>query len=237
MDQLLRGLEDCAAAYLDDLVIHNATWPEHLASLRNVLERLRTAGLTAKPSKCHFAMKECTYQGHIVGNGQVRPEIGKLTAVEDFPVPKTKKEVRTFLGLTGYYRKFVPCYASLAAPLTELTRSNAPTIVKWTTSCTHIHTCICSMCLFACTCMFCKYACVRSIFGTIHVPYMYGTCTVHVRYMYRYICAYGKLAVSVLQCQVLTYTCMQTYCTNTCTCTQTTCSHMGHKVQLCAVVH
>ncbi|KAL5517922.1 hypothetical protein EMCRGX_G003566, partial [Ephydatia muelleri] len=135
MDQLLRGLEDCAAAYLDDLVIHNATWPEHLASLRKVLERLRTAGLTAKPSKCHFAMKECTYLGHIVGNGQVRPEIGKLTAVEDFPVPKTKKEVRTFLGLTGYYRKFVPCYASLAAPLTELTRSNAPTIVKWTTSC------------------------------------------------------------------------------------------------------
>ena len=135
MDQLLRGLEDCAAAYLDDLVIHNATWPEHLASLRKVLERLRTAGLTAKPSKCHFAMKECTYLGHIVGNGQVRPEIGKLTAVEDFPVPKTKKEVRTFLGLTGYYRKFVPCYASLAAPLTELTRSNAPTIVIWTTSC------------------------------------------------------------------------------------------------------
>ena len=135
MDQLLRGLEDCAAAYLDDLLIHNATWPEHLASLRKVLERLRTAGLTAKPSKCHFAMKECTYLGHIVGNGQVRPEIGKLTAVEDFPVPKTKKEVRTFLGLTGYYRKFVPCYASLAAPLTELTRSNAPTIVKWTTSC------------------------------------------------------------------------------------------------------
>ena len=134
MDQLLRGLEDCAAAYLDDLVIYNLTWTEHLTSLRKVLERLRTAGLTAKPSKCHFAMKECTYLGHIVGNGQVRPEIEKLAAVEGFPVPKTK-EVRTFLGLTGYYRKFVASYASLAAPLTELTKSKAPNNVIWTAHC------------------------------------------------------------------------------------------------------
>ena len=61
MDQLLRGLEDCAAAYLDDLVIYNLTWTEHLTSLRKVLERLRTAGLTAKPSKCYFAMKEVVH--------------------------------------------------------------------------------------------------------------------------------------------------------------------------------
>ncbi|KAL5496902.1 hypothetical protein EMCRGX_G013275 [Ephydatia muelleri] len=134
MDQLLRGLEDCAAAYLDDLVMYNLTWTEHLTSLRKVLERLRTAGLTAKPSKCHFAMKECTYLGHIVGNGQVRPEIEKLAAVEGFPVPKTK-EVRTFLGLTGYYRKFVASYASLAALLTELTKSKAPNNVIWTAHC------------------------------------------------------------------------------------------------------
>lgn len=135
MDQLLRGLEDHAAAYLDDVVIHSVTWTEHLMALRKVLERLRAAGLTAKPSKCHFAMKECIYLGHIVGNGQVRPEIEKVAAVEGFPVPKTKKEVRTFWGLTGYYRKFVVNYATLAAPLTELTKNNAPNRVSWTSQC------------------------------------------------------------------------------------------------------
>ena len=80
-------------------------------------------------------MDECTYLGHIVGNGQVRPEKGKIAAVEAFPVPKTKKDVRAFLGLTGYYRKLIPKYATLAAPLTELTRKQQPNCLAWNAEC------------------------------------------------------------------------------------------------------
>ena len=79
-------------------------------------------------------MERCSYLGHVVGNGEVRPEETKLQAVSDFPTPTTKKRVRAFLGLTGYYRKFIPDYAKIAAPLTDLTKKNAPTR-KWTEEC------------------------------------------------------------------------------------------------------
>ena len=97
---------------------------------------LRQHNLTAKPVKCQFGMRECTYLGHIVGNGQVRPDsAGKLNAVKQFPVPKTKKDVRSFLGLTGYYRKFIGNYTSLAAPLSDLTCKQSPEKIPWTTEC------------------------------------------------------------------------------------------------------
>ena len=123
---MLQGLEAWSAAYVDDVVAQCATWSEHVTALQAVLKRLQEAGLTAKPSKCHFGMDECTYLGHIVGNGHVRPEKSKVAAVEVFPVPKTKKDIRAFLGRTGYYRKFIPEYATLAAPLTELTKKGQP---------------------------------------------------------------------------------------------------------------
>ena len=73
MDNLLRGLEDSSAAYIDDVVVHSVTWADHLSALKAVLTTLKEAGLTAKPGKCHFAMAECSYLGHVVRNGQVRP--------------------------------------------------------------------------------------------------------------------------------------------------------------------
>ena len=122
MDRLLMGLEGYTAAYLDDLVIFSQSWTDHLEHLQSILLRLREAGLTVKPKKCQFGMKECVYLGHVVGNGTVKPEHGKLEAVQDFPTPETKSQVRAFLGLTGYYRRFIPDYSSIAAPLTDLTR-------------------------------------------------------------------------------------------------------------------
>ena len=135
MDSLLRGLGDTTAAYLDDIVIHSETWEEHLQHIQAVLQRLREAKLTIKPKKCQFGMSNCTYLGHVVGNGQVKPEMAKVEAVRKFPQPKTKRQVRAFLGLTGYYRKFIPHFASIAAPLTDLTRRNRPTRVTWTDQC------------------------------------------------------------------------------------------------------
>ena len=101
MDSLLRGVSDYAAAYLDDLVIYSGDWEEHLIHLRAVFERLRGAGLTAKPAKCKLGARQCVYLGHTVGNGEIRPESTKIEAVSNFPPPETKKEVRAFLGLSG----------------------------------------------------------------------------------------------------------------------------------------
>ena len=85
--------------------------------------------------KCQWAMAECTYFGHVIGDGLVKPEINKLEAVEKFPVPKTKKEVRSFLGLTGYYGRFIKDYSAMAVPLTNLTRKKYPETVVWTDEC------------------------------------------------------------------------------------------------------
>ena len=135
MDGVIRGLEDFSAAYLDDLIIYSTQWEEHLHQLRAVFGRLRDAGLTAKPRKCQFGMSHCVYLGHVVGGGVVRPEPPKLEAVRMFPISQTKKQVRTFLGLSGYYRKFIRNYAAVAVPLTDLTKKSAPIKVEWSAEC------------------------------------------------------------------------------------------------------
>ena len=78
MDQVIKGLYKFANAYLDDLIIFSTSWEDHLIHLRTVLSRLQESGLTTKKSKCQFEMTECTYLGHVVGSGVVKPEEGKL---------------------------------------------------------------------------------------------------------------------------------------------------------------
>ena len=135
LDKVLQGLEDYAAAYIDDLVIHSTTWEEHLTEIQTVFQRLRLAGLTAKPQKCQLGMSRCVYLGHVVGGGLVQPERSKVQGVESFPTPTNKKQVRCFLGMTCYYRKFIQDYASIATPLTDLTKNAAPNQVVWTDRC------------------------------------------------------------------------------------------------------
>ena len=136
MDRHINGLKSFAAAYLDDVVIYySSTREEHQAHIWAVFECLREAGLTVKPWKCQFGISQCVYLGHIVGSGVVYPEKGKIQAVSSLPVPKTKKQVRTFLGLTGYYHHFIPSYAAIAAPLTDLTRKNYSNQVRWAPGC------------------------------------------------------------------------------------------------------
>ena len=101
MNEVVRDIESFAQAYLDDLVVFSDTWTEHLSHLQTVLEKLQEFGLTAKKAKCQWAMAECTYLGHVIGGGLVKPEYNKLEAVEKFLVPKTKKEVRSILGSYG----------------------------------------------------------------------------------------------------------------------------------------
>lgn len=92
--------------------------------IRQVFKTLDDAGLKAKLSKCHFAMHECSYLGHTVGRGIIRPEQAKIDAVATFQRPKTKKNLQTFLGLTGYYRRFIKNFSTMAARLTDQTRKD-----------------------------------------------------------------------------------------------------------------
>ena len=122
MDKVMRRTETYVGVYMDDVVVYSDRWEDHVRHLREVLERLRVAGLTAKPSKCQLGMSHCYYLGYMVGGGVVKPDQRKVDVVKEFPTPQTKKQVRAFLGLSGYYRKFIPGYSVVAAELTDLVR-------------------------------------------------------------------------------------------------------------------
>ena len=135
MDHVLEGIHQFATAHLDDVLIHSATWEEHLHHLTTVFQRLRLAGLHIKREKCSFAANKCVYLGHVVGRRVVEPMECKVTAVKNYQQPYTKKKVRSFLGLCGYYRKFIPNFSTIAHPLTELIRKNSSNKVIWNTDC------------------------------------------------------------------------------------------------------
>ena len=118
MDKVMRGTETYVGVYMDDVMVYSDIWEDHLRHLREVLERLRVAGLTAKPSKCQLGMSHCYYLGYMVGGVVIKPEQRKVDFVKKFPTPQTKKQVWTFLGLSGYYREFIPGYSVVAAELT-----------------------------------------------------------------------------------------------------------------------
>uniref|UniRef100_A0A8C7F2V4 Gypsy retrotransposon integrase-like protein 1 n=1 Tax=Oncorhynchus kisutch TaxID=8019 RepID=A0A8C7F2V4_ONCKI len=131
MDAILRPHQEYAAAYIDDVVIHSEDWDSHLLRLRAVLVSLEATGLTANPNKCCLGLSEAEYLGYTVGNGKIRPQAEKTRAIRDWPRPRTKRDVRAFLGITGYYRRFIPGYATIANPLTNLIRKNLPNQVEW----------------------------------------------------------------------------------------------------------
>ncbi|XP_078240057.1 uncharacterized protein LOC144586137 [Pogona vitticeps] len=135
MDQTLAGLNDFTVAYIDDIGIFSNTWEDHLIHLELVLQRLSAAGLTVKASKCQLGSPEIKYLGHMVGGGVIKPLEAKIEAVRDWPRPNTKKKVKSFLGLVGYYRKFIPRFSEIAAPLTDLTRKTAEDRIPWTSDC------------------------------------------------------------------------------------------------------
>ncbi|XP_043088713.1 uncharacterized mitochondrial protein AtMg00860-like [Puntigrus tetrazona] len=106
-------------------VVYNRGWEEHL-------HHLEAAALTANASKGLLAQEEADYLGYTVGRGNVKPQSKKVDSILSWPQPRTKKQVRTFLGLVSDYRPFIPSFATKAAPLTELTRKYHPNQLNWT---------------------------------------------------------------------------------------------------------
>jgi len=110
--------------YLDDIVVFARSPEELLKRLRIVLDRLRDVGLKAKPSKCKLFKPEIKFLGHMVCVDGIDPLPDKLEAIRDWPVSHCLRDVRAFFGLASYYRRFVKGYATIAEPLTRLTRKN-----------------------------------------------------------------------------------------------------------------
>jgi hypothetical protein len=106
--------------FLDDILVYSRNLPEHLKHLRLVLDLLRKNQLYAKASKCSFAQSQIEYLGHVISENGVATDAEKTKAMQAWPVPTSATELRGFLGLTGYYRKFVPRYGIIAKPLTQL---------------------------------------------------------------------------------------------------------------------
>ncbi|GFX03086.1 retrovirus-related Pol polyprotein from transposon 297 [Trichonephila clavipes] len=136
MAELLNGLEDFVVPYLDDIAIFSDTWESHIKHMETVLQRIKRVKLTIKPSKCKFAQQNVKFLGHIVGQGFRTPSEIKVQAVLEFPTPRTKTQIRAFLGIAGYYQKYINLFSVIAAPLTDALKGRAKKgEIKWTTEC------------------------------------------------------------------------------------------------------
>ena len=132
MNQVIKGLP-FAFVYLDDVLIHSPDIETHLQHIRILFQRLRKADLKLKDSKCNYFKTHVQYLGHLVSGKGIKPLPEKLESVKKMPAPTTPKEIKQFLGLVGYYRKFIPRFADIARPMTNLTRQDTP--FEWTIQC------------------------------------------------------------------------------------------------------
>ncbi|KAL6440856.1 hypothetical protein ACFW04_003346 [Cataglyphis niger] len=131
MDQVLSGLQGSELfVYLDDIVLYASSLREHEIKFDKLAERLRQANLKLQPDKCEFLRKEVGYLGHIISDQGVKPDPAKIRAVKEFPTPRNAKNIKQFLGLAGYYRRFIPNFSKTARPLTNLLKKEEP--FDWT---------------------------------------------------------------------------------------------------------
>lgn len=125
MDLVLSGMQGSEIfVYLDDIVLYSSSLTEHAIKFKKLAARLREANLRLQPDKCEFLRKEVIYLGHIIGKNGVRPDPGKIDAVQNFPIPKNAKNIKQFLGLAGYYRRFIKNFSKIAKPLTNLLKKD-----------------------------------------------------------------------------------------------------------------
>ena len=118
------NLRDCLI-YLNNIIIFSSNFEEHLEKLQAVFQQLGNNNLKLKGSKCEFFKSQVSYLEHIVSEEGIRTDPAKIEVVKTSPVPKSVKEVRQFLGFTGYYRRFFEGYSSVACPLNDLLIGNS----------------------------------------------------------------------------------------------------------------
>ena len=134
MDNALRGLirKQCFV-YLSDSVVFGSTLQEQNKNMIDLFDRLQKTGLKLQPDKCEYLRPELEYLGHLITKDGVKPNPAKIQAVRDFKTSQNVTQVQSFLGLAGYYRKFIKNFAHLGKPITNLTQKETP--FNWTMDC------------------------------------------------------------------------------------------------------
>ena len=134
MEKVLSGLPwEVCLLYLDDIIVHGRAFGEVIKRLRIVLQRLRDAGLKLNPKKCILLQQSVPFLGHVVSNHGVSTDPKKIEAVRTWPSPRAAKDIKSFLGLCSYYRRFVRGFADIARPLYRLTEGQRE--FRWTSEC------------------------------------------------------------------------------------------------------
>lgn len=134
MNTVLLGLQGFKCfIYMDDIVVYGDTLIAHNKKLTEILERLRQHELKLQPSKCNFLQKEIVFLGHKITSEGIKPDEAKIQAVKNFPSPKNYKDVKTFLGMMSYYRKFIPNLSNLAEPINRLLKKGQKFV--WSVTC------------------------------------------------------------------------------------------------------
>ena len=134
MAEVLKGmLWKTVLVYLDDILLFTESFSSHISVLREVLERLRGAGLKLSPNKCFIARKRVKYLGHYVSEHGIEVNPKKIQSVRDAIPPENVKQVRQFLGLAGYYRRYVKGFSEIARPLHDLTKQDVK--FHWSDEC------------------------------------------------------------------------------------------------------
>ena len=131
-------VNDFLLVYLDDVIVFSSCFDSHLDHLEQVFERLQAHGLKLQPHKCHLFRREVRYLGHVVSGRGVATDPEKTAAVKEWPVPSTVKQVWSFLGFAGYYRRFIPGFLKIAIPLHRLLEGTTGAkfaAVQWTGDC------------------------------------------------------------------------------------------------------
>ena len=123
-DVLFDYMDAFVVVYLDDIVVYSKTLTEHEKHLRLVFKRLRENRLYVKPEKCEFAHEEIIFLGHKISAGLIRMDKGKVQAIMEWSVPTKVTELRSFLGLANYYKRFIKEYSKMVSPFTDLLKKD-----------------------------------------------------------------------------------------------------------------
>ena len=132
MEVVLHKCYKFSAPYIDDVLVFSDDPGEHAVHLRQVVQELSKSGMMVKESKCRFGMKKIEYLGHVIGGGELAVPEHRAAAMAEYRLPRTKKQLRSFLGAASYYRKFIQGYAKMSSVLSPWTAKSAPSVVEWT---------------------------------------------------------------------------------------------------------
>lgn len=141
MQRCLGGqVSESLLIYLDDVVVYSPDFDTHIEHLEQVFEKLAAHGLKLQPHKCSLFQRKVTYLGHVISKDGISIDPEKTAAVKDWPIPSTIKQVQSFLGFVGYYRRFIKGFSKMAAPLNALLVGTASMrqgkrTVDWTPDC------------------------------------------------------------------------------------------------------